>query len=132
MINHFINSIINVTFFIIKTGILIGASAGVIIDPFASVLLGVAGPILYLIYEKFISPLHGKGYPFDKVFMCLLAAICNSIFVAGRNGRTPTLAFDHSKQAGYQFVNFVLSGSFALLFGILAGFLIKTFNSLAD
>jgi len=73
---------------------LIGASAGVIIDPFASVLLGVAGPILYLLYEKYISPLHGKGYPFDKILMCLLSAVLNSIFVAGRNGRSPDLAID--------------------------------------
>jgi len=51
MINHFINSIINVKIiFISKTGILIGASAEVIIDPFASVLIGVAGPIIYLLY----------------------------------------------------------------------------------
>lgn len=88
-INHFVNSIINVLFSLIKTGILIGASASVIIDPFASVLLGLMGPILYLLYEKYISPLHGKGYPFDRVLMCLLAAIFNSIFVAGRSNRTP-------------------------------------------
>jgi hypothetical protein len=66
---------------------LVGASAAVIVDPFASVLIGVAGPIIYLLYEKYISPLHMKGYPFDKIIMCFLAAVLNSIFVAGRNGR---------------------------------------------
>ena len=66
---------------------MVGASAGVIVDPFASILLGVAGPIISLVYEKYLSPVTMKGYPFDKILMCLLAAIINSIFVAGRNGR---------------------------------------------
>lgn len=87
LISHFINSIINVIFYLIKTGILIGASAAVIVDPFASLLIGISGPIIYLLYEKYISPLHAKNYPFDKIIMCLLAAVLNSIFVAGRNGR---------------------------------------------
>jgi hypothetical protein len=71
-----------------------------------------------------------QGYPLDKIIMCLLSAIFNSIFVAGRSGRTPTLATNYSQQAGYQFVNFLLSGLFALFFGILAGFLLKSLNSL--
>ena len=62
--------------------------------------------------------------------MCLLSAIFNSIFVGGRSGRTPTLAANYPQQAGYQFVNFILSGLFALVFGILAGFLLKSLNSL--
>lgn len=131
-INQFINSIINVNFYLKKTGILIGASVEVIIDPFASVLIGVAGPILYLLYEKYLSPLHMKGYPFDKIIMCLLGATFNSIFVAGRTGRTPALAYDYSKQAGFQFLNFVLSFLFAVLFGFLAAFLLKTINTLND
>jgi hypothetical protein len=89
MVNHFINSIINVISSFIQDWNLIGASASVIVDPFASVLIGVAGPIIYLLYEKYLAPLHGKGYPFDKILMCLIAAVLNSIFVAGRNGRTP-------------------------------------------
>lgn len=101
-------------------------------DPFASVLLGISGPIIYLLYEKYISPLHMKGYPFDKILMCLLAAVLNSIFVAGRNGREPNLAFDYSKQAGYQFVNFVLSFCFSILSGFLTGFILSKVNSLNE
>jgi hypothetical protein len=71
-----------------------------------------------------------KGYPIDKIIMCLLAAILNSIFVAGRNGRDPSLAIDYSKQAGYQFVNFILSFCFALVFGLFTGFLLSKINSL--
>jgi hypothetical protein len=111
---------------------LIGASAGVIIDPFASVLIGVAGPILYLLYEKYISQLSGKSYPFDKILMCLLAAILNSIFVAGRSGRSPELAVSHSKQAGLQFANFLISFLFALVSGLLTGFLLDKINSLNE
>lgn len=111
---------------------MIGASVEVIIDPFASILIGVAGPILYLLYEKYLPPPHLNWYPLDKLIMCLLGAILNSIFVAGRSGRTPELAYDYSKQAGFQFLNFVLSFLFALLFGFLAAFLLKTINSLND
>lgn len=88
------------------------------------------GPIVYLLYEKYLQSILFQGYPLDKVIICLLSAILNSIFVAGRSGRVPTLATNYSQQAGYQFVNFILSGLFALVFGILAGFLLKSLNSL--
>ena len=73
-----------------------------------------------------------KGYPFDKIIMCLLAAVLNSIFVAGRNGRDPNLATDYSKQAGYQFVNFVVSFCFAILSGFLTGFILSKVNSINE
>ena len=111
---------------------MVGASAAVIVDPFASILIGVLGPVVYLLYEKYISPLHMKGYPFDKILMCLLATILNSIFVAGRNGREPNLAYDYTKQAGFQFVNFVLSFCWAILSGFLAGFILSKANSLNE
>lgn len=64
--------------------------------------------------------------------MCLVSAILNSIFVAGRNGRSPDLAINYSKQAGLQFANFIVSFCFALAFGALIGFLLKKINSLND
>lgn len=76
--------------------------------------------------------MHGKGYPFDKILMCVLAAILNSIFVAGRNGRSPDLSNDNSKQGGLQFANFVISLCFALAFGALTGFLLSKLNSLNE
>ena len=63
--------------------------------------------------------------------MCLIAAILNSIFVSGRCVRTPSLANDCSTQAGFQFANFIVSGCFSLLFGLIAGFLLKNMNSLS-
>ena len=69
-----------------------------------------------------------KRYPLDKVIVCLIAAVLNAIFVAGRAGRSPTLAINYTTQAGYQFANFVLSACFALVFGLIAGFLLKSIN----
>jgi type III secretory pathway component EscV len=93
--------------------------------------LGVLGPLLCLLYEKYL-PLQLKIYPLDKIITCLLSAVLNSIFVGGRSGRTPNLATNYSSQAGYQFVNFIVSGLFALAFGLLAGFLLKMINSLNE
>jgi hypothetical protein len=109
---------------------LIGASSSVIIDPFASILLGVCGPVIYLLYEKYLQTIHTKGYPFDKILICLISAVLNSIFVAGRGSRIPNLANDCSKQAGFQFANFIVSGLFALVFGLLTGFILQKMNSL--
>lgn len=64
--------------------------------------------------------------------MCLLSAVLNSIFVVGRNGRSPDLSTDNSKQAGLQFANFVVSFCFALAFGAFTGFLLHKINSLND
>lgn len=69
-------------------------------------------------------------YPFDKILMCALAAILNAIFTAGRDNRTPGLAYNNSKQAGYQFANLLLSFSISIVFGLLAGFLLKCITSL--
>jgi hypothetical protein len=63
--------------------------------------------------------------------MCFLAAILNSIFVSGRCVRTPSLGDNCSKQAGFQFANFILSGFFSLIFGLIAGFILKNINSLS-
>jgi hypothetical protein len=73
-----------------------------------------------------------KNYPFDKILMCFLSAILNAIFVAGRKDRDPALADDYSKQGGLQFANFILSFCFALVFGLIAGFILSKINSLND
>jgi hypothetical protein len=87
--------------------------------------LGLVGPIFYLLYDKYVSSVQIKTYPIDKILMCVLAAILSAIFTAGRDNRTPTLSFNNSKQAGYQFVNLIVSFGFSIVFGLLAGFLLK-------
>ena len=64
--------------------------------------------------------------------MCVLAAILNSIFTVGRDNRNPPLGLNNSKQAGYQFANLLLSFILALVFGLVAGFLLKAINSLNE
>lgn len=103
-----------------------------IIDPFASILLGMLGPIIYLLYEKYLAAFHMKGYPFDKILMCILSAVFSSIFVAGRDGRTPILATNYSQQAGYQFACLLLSAVFAFIFGLITAFILQKINALND
>lgn len=64
--------------------------------------------------------------------MCILSGTLSSIFAAGRNGRTPALATNHSAQGGYQFSCLLVSGLFALTFGLIAGYILKCINSLND
>ena len=84
-----VTSIINVFLFIFQTGILVSSSACVIIDPFASLILGMLGPILCFAYDKFLPNLRDNGYHLDKIFMAILAAIFSAIFTGGRNERNP-------------------------------------------
>jgi len=64
--------------------------------------------------------------------MCLLSGTLSAIFSAGRSGRSPELATDHSAQGGYQFSCLLVSGLFSLFFGLIAGYILKCINSLND
>lgn len=88
-LHKIITSIINVPFFVFQTGILVSSSACVIIDPFASLLLGMLGPILCFAYDRFLPKLHDTGYHIDKIIMATLAAIFSAIFTGGRSNRNP-------------------------------------------
>jgi len=111
---------------------LISSCAVVIIDPFASVLLGLTGPILYFLYDKYLTQFHLRVYSLDKILMCILSGTLSAIFAAGRNGRSPSLATNNTNQGGYQFSCLLVSGLFALFFGIIAGYILKCINSLKD
>lgn len=58
-----------------------------IIDPFASLLMGMIGPILCFLYDKFGERLKSTGYPFDMLLMAFLGGVFSAIFAGGRNGR---------------------------------------------
>lgn len=95
-------------------------------------MLGIAGPLLYFVYDKYIAQFHLRVYSLDKIIMCILSGTLSAIFAAGRNGRTPALATNHSAQGGYQFSCLLVSGLFALFFGLIAGYILKCINSLND
>lgn len=97
----------------------------VIIDPFASLFLGLLGPILLFLYDRYLETLKNSGYPFDALFMSILSGIFSAIFCAGRNGRTPALSSDALKQGGLQIACLLVSAAFALLFGVITGFLLR-------
>ena len=65
------------------------------------------------------------GYPLDAVFMAILSGLFSAIFCAGRNNRTPALSSDPYKQGGLQIACLVVSAAFAVLFGVLTGFVLK-------
>lgn len=67
----------------------IGSSSLVIIDPFASLLMGMVCPIILFILDKYAAFLLVKGYSIDAVIMCILGGLFDVIFTGGRNGRTP-------------------------------------------
>jgi len=96
----------------------LSSSAVVIIDPFASLLMGMTSPIIIYIIEKYLPFILIKGYSFDAIILCTLGGIFDSIFTGGRNSRSPTLSND-SFFAGYY--NYVRSSgassnsNFALL-----------------
>lgn len=114
---------------IINTGILVSSSACVIIDPFASILLGIIGPILYFLYDKYAIKVKESGYPIDGIVMAVLGGILSAIFCGGRNGRTPALSSNPVKQGGLQFAALLVSILFAVVFGFLTGFLLRFINS---
>ena len=67
----------------------IGSSSLVIIDPFASLLMGMVCPIILFVLDKYASFILLKGYSIDAVIMCFLGGIFDAIFAGGRDGRIP-------------------------------------------
>lgn len=104
---------------------MISSCACLIIDPFASILLGIVGPLLYYGYERYGDKVRDSGYPVDGVVMAILGGIFSAIFAGGRNGRTPALSSDPVKQGGLQFAALLVSLLFSLIFGTLTGLFLR-------
>jgi hypothetical protein len=90
--------------------------------------MGVLGPIIYFLFEKYGSSINVPGYSIDTIIMAILSGIFSSIFCAGRSGRIPTLTANTYTQGGLQLACMVVSFCFALIFGIITGFVIKCLN----
>lgn len=116
----------------IQTGMFLSSSSLVIIDPFASLLMGMASPIIIYILEKYLSFILIKGYSVDAIIMCVLGGTFDAIFTAGRNLRTPNLAdnnFNSSyKQGGLQFASLIVTFCMSALLGLLATLILRCFN----
>lgn len=102
----------------------ISSFACVIIDPFASLLFGLAGPVIYYLFEKYGTAINFPGYSVDSILMCILSGIFSAIFCAGRNNRTITLP-NPLGLGGLQMAQLFISIAFSLVFGILAAFLLR-------
>lgn len=112
----------------IQTGIFLSSSATVIIDPFASLLMGVFAPLLSYLIERYISFILLPGYPIEGIIFATLGGIFDSIFTAGRNSRTPALCDSPTMQGGYQFASLIVSAVIAIIFGLLATLILRCFN----
>lgn len=110
----------------------LSSSSLVIIDPFASLLMGMASPIIIYIFDKYLSFILIKGYSVDAIIMCVLGGTFDAIFTAGRNSRTPNLAdnnFNNSyKQGGLQFASLIVTFCMSALLGLLATLILRCFN----
>lgn len=106
----------------------LSSSSLVIIDPFASLLMGMTSPIIIYILEKYLFSILIKGYSVDAIIMCVLGGIFDAIFTAGRNSRTPALANNCYKQGGLQFASLLLTFCLSALFGLLATLILRCFN----
>jgi ammonia channel protein AmtB len=106
----------------------LSSSSLVIIDPFASLMMGMTSPIIIYILEKYLSSILVKGYSVDAIIMCVLGGIFDSIFTAGRNSRTPTLSDNSYKQGGLQFASLLFTFCMSALFGLLATLILRCFN----
>mgnify|MGYP000196239311 CR=1 FL=1 len=104
---------------------MISSSACAIIDPFASILFGICGPIFYYAYDRYGESIKQTGYPIDGIVMAFLGGVFSAIFCGGRNGRTPALSSDAVKQGGLQFAALLVSLVFAVIFGIITAFLLR-------
>lgn len=105
------------------------SSACVIIDPFASLILGVLGPILCFAYDRFLTKLHDTGYHIDKIFMGILAGLFSAIFCGGRANRNPELSVHPVRQGGLQFASILVTILFAAIFGLITGFALRCTGS---
>lgn len=106
----------------------LSSSAVVIIDPFASLLMGMFAPIVIYVLEKYLSDVLPKGYALDAIILCTLGGIFDAIFTAGRNSRTPTLADNPLRQGGLQFASLIVTIGFSAAFGLLAALILRCFN----
>jgi hypothetical protein len=101
----------------IQTGMFLSSSSLVIIDPFASLLMGMASPIIIYILEKYLSFILIKGYSVDAIIMCVLGGT-----LADNN-------FNSSyKQGGLQFASLIVTFCMSALLGLLATLILRCFN----
>lgn len=102
--------------------------AVVVIDPFASLLLGMAAPIIVFVMEKYLADYMPKGYSVDAIVLCTLGGILNSIITAGRSSRSPSIAENAYTQGGYQFATLIVTICLSGLMGLFAAFILRCFN----
>jgi hypothetical protein len=88
-------------------------------------LLGVIGPTICFIYDRFGGGLHEMGYPIDGIIMAVLGGIFSAIFCGGRNGRVPALSEHPVRQGGLQIAALVISLAFSIIFGCITGFILR-------
>lgn len=103
---------------------LISSIACVIIDPFASLLFGLMGPVIYFLFEKYGASINFPGYSVDSILMCIISGILSAICCAGRNNRTITLPNPLSL-GGLQIAQLFISIGLALVFGIIGAFIFR-------
>ena len=99
-----------------------------IIDPVASIVMGVFAPILSYLINYCFPTILVKGYPIEGIIFATLGGIFDSIFTAGRNSRTPTLNDSPGQQGGFQFLCLIITAALALIFGALATVILRCFN----
>ena len=75
----------------------LSSSSIVIIDPFASLLMGMFAPILLYAIEKYLPNVLVKGYSIEAIIICALGGLFTCIFIAGRNNRPPAFVEDPFK-----------------------------------
>jgi H+/Cl- antiporter ClcA len=90
--------------------------------------MGAFAPILAFLLEKFLPNILNKGYPVEAIIFSFLGGVFNSIFTAGRNGRSPSLCDNPPQQGGFQFLSVLISAALGLLFGLLAAVILRCFN----
>ena len=115
-----------------QSGVLISNCAGVIIDPFASLLLGISAPLITLLYEKYGQVLFFRGEPELLLVFSALSGLLSAVFVAGRAARTPMLTEHPHQLGGLQVACLIVTVGFAAVFGCLTALLLKLFDGPRD
>lgn len=104
------------------------SSSVLIIDPFASLFMGLIAPLILYILEKFLSFVLIKGYSVDAIIICIFGGIFDAIFAAGRNDRNPGLSVSAHKQGGLQFASLFITMIVSIIFGLIAASILRCFN----
>ncbi len=108
------------------------ACANLIIDPFASLFLGMVACLLTMIYDKYGEKVFFKGEPEYILLFSLLSAILSGVFAAGRSSRSPSLSSDTYKLGGLQIASMVVSLCFGVIFGLITFLSLKLTKGVKD